>query len=202
MHRWPEFGRGIPSRNATSRLGQNTVWTWYKFPSFGISKTVGHQCNTKLYSPIMVETQNTTMLNKEIKYDSSPTLTILFTKQSTPLYRVNCPACRIYKFSNGFTVEIILTNLNNFLWPGDTLKTIDNEAQKAIDAIFSCCTVIWYSNCKVNRSRKLSCSVGFSSYKLHMSGIIRTFSHRRSVASAKILLHHSETFTFRVRHNY
>jgi len=44
----------------------------------------------------MVETQNTTMLNKEIKYISSPTLTILFTKQSTPLYRVNCPTCRIY----------------------------------------------------------------------------------------------------------
>jgi len=39
----------------------------------------------------MVETQNTTMLNKEIKYNSSPTLTSLFTKQSTPLYRVNCP---------------------------------------------------------------------------------------------------------------
>jgi len=36
----------------------------------------------------MVETQNTTILNKEIKYNSSPTLTTLFTKQSTPLYRV------------------------------------------------------------------------------------------------------------------
>ena len=73
----------------------------------------------------MAETQNATMLNKEIKYNSSPTLTILFTKQSTPLYSVNCPTCHIYtetylspatyKFSNGFTVKIILTNLNNFL---------------------------------------------------------------------------------------
>ena len=51
---------------------------------------------TKLYSPKMVETQNATMLNKEIKYNSSPTLTILFTKRSTPLYRANCPTCNIY----------------------------------------------------------------------------------------------------------
>jgi len=40
------------------------------------------------YSPIMVEKQNTTMLNRETKYLAN--LNYLFTKQSTPLYRVQC----------------------------------------------------------------------------------------------------------------
>ena len=50
---------------------------------------------TKLYSPTVVETQNTTMLNREIKHKI---LTILFTKQSMPLYRVNCPAVTYVRF--------------------------------------------------------------------------------------------------------
>ena len=53
-----------------------------------ISQSFIHQKNGR--------NRNTTILNKEINYSSSPTLTILFTKQSTPLYRVDCPTCCIY----------------------------------------------------------------------------------------------------------